>query len=96
VREIDPDAKIQTFINDDPLPRQSDSINQMVFSPTALIAYISEIMTLLPGDVILTGTPAGIGAMLPGDRVRVEISGVGRLENYLVAPGQSGAGSSTH
>jgi 2-keto-4-pentenoate hydratase/2-oxohepta-3-ene-1,7-dioic acid hydratase in catechol pathway len=89
VRQIDPDAKIQTFINDELNPRQSDVINQMVFSPAAIVAYISEVMTLLPGDVILTGTPEGIGAMQPGDRVRVEISGVGRLENYLVAPGGS-------
>ena len=47
------------------------------------MAYISQVMTLLPGDVILTGTPQGIGAMQIGDRVKVEIEGIGSLENYL-------------
>ena len=57
----------------------------MVFSPEFLVHYISQIMTLLPGDIILTGTPAGVGALHKGDRVRVEIEGIGFLENYVTA-----------
>ena len=53
----------------------------MTYSPDQLVAYISEIMTLLPGDVILTGTPSGVGPIAVGDRIRVEIEGIGTLEN---------------
>jgi 2-keto-4-pentenoate hydratase/2-oxohepta-3-ene-1,7-dioic acid hydratase in catechol pathway len=75
---------LQTFLNDAPEPVQSALINQMVFSPEFLVSYISQVMTLLPGDVILTGTPQGIGPMQVGDRVRIEIEGIGHLENTLV------------
>ncbi|MBD1842250.1 fumarylacetoacetate hydrolase family protein [Cyanobacteria bacterium FACHB-63] len=81
VREINPDARLQTFLNEHPV--QSASIGDMVFSPDMLVSYISQIMTLLPGDVILTGTPEGVGAMQAGDRVRVEIEGIGFLENAV-------------
>ena len=53
----------------------------MVFSIPRLIAYISGIMTLLPGDIIATGTPAGVGPLVPGDVVEVEIPGVSRVSN---------------
>ena len=64
----------------------------MVFSPAFLIAYITQVMTLEPGDVISTGTPAGVGiAMKPprllveGDVVSIEIERVGRIENRVIA-----------
>ena len=57
----------------------------MVFPPEFLVSYISQVMTLLPGDVVLTGTPQGIGPMQIGDHVRVEIEGIGQLENTVVA-----------
>lgn len=85
VREISPAARIQTFLNDQPQPVQSASIDDMVFSPDFLVSYISQIMTLLPGDIILTGTPEGVGAMQPGDHVRIEIEGIGHLQNNVVA-----------
>lgn len=85
VREISPGARIQTFLNDEPTPVQSASIDQMVFLPEMLVAYISQVMTLLPGDVILTGTPEGVGAMQVGDRVRIEIEGIGCLDNRVSA-----------
>ncbi len=85
VRELSPEAKIQTFLNEDPQPKQSALINEMSFSPERLVSYISEIMTLLPGDIILTGTPEGIGSMQIGDTVKVEIEGIGTLENPIVA-----------
>jgi 2-keto-4-pentenoate hydratase/2-oxohepta-3-ene-1,7-dioic acid hydratase in catechol pathway len=84
VRELSAGARLQTFLNDDPKPAQSASINEMVFSPEVLVSYISQVMTLLPGDVVLTGTPEGIGEMQVGDRIRVEIEGIGSLENSVV------------
>lgn len=85
VRELSAGAKLQTFVNDIPTPRQSAKIDEMVFAPEVLLSYISQIMTLLPGDVILTGTPEGVGSLIPGDRVRVEIEGIGALENNVLA-----------
>jgi 2-keto-4-pentenoate hydratase/2-oxohepta-3-ene-1,7-dioic acid hydratase in catechol pathway len=61
--------------------RQHARSSQMVFSPSFLVAYISGIMTLEPGDLILTGTPSGVSRLHPGDEVTVEIAGVGRLSN---------------
>jgi 2-keto-4-pentenoate hydratase/2-oxohepta-3-ene-1,7-dioic acid hydratase in catechol pathway len=91
VRELSPGAKIQTFVNNQPEPVQSASTELMIFSPSQLVAYISEIMTLLPGDVILTGTPAGVGPLAIGDQVRVEIEGIGTLENTVVARPETAA-----
>lgn len=67
------------------LVRQQGSSADMVFSPWELVSFASSVMTLLPGDVILTGTPPGIGPMAPGDEVQVEISGVALLINSVVA-----------
>ncbi|NJN73723.1 MAG: fumarylacetoacetate hydrolase family protein [Limnothrix sp. RL_2_0] len=83
VRELSAEAKLQTYLNDAREPRQSASVQNMVFSQAQLVAYISQIMTLLPGDVILTGTPAGVGAVKVGDRIRIEIEGIGQLENTV-------------
>jgi len=85
VRELSTAARLQTFLNDASEPVQSASIDGMVFSPEFLVSYISQVMTLLPGDVVLTGTPEGVGAMQIGDRVRIEIEGIGQLENTVVA-----------
>ncbi len=57
----------------------------MVFGVRRLIAFISRVMTLLPGDVIATGTPAGIGPMRVGDVVEVRLQGIGTLKNHLIA-----------
>jgi 2-keto-4-pentenoate hydratase/2-oxohepta-3-ene-1,7-dioic acid hydratase in catechol pathway len=85
VRELNAAARLQTFLNDEEQPRQSIQIDGMVHPPEVLIAYISSVMTLLPGDVILTGTPEGIGTLKIGDRVRIEIEGIGHLENYVIS-----------
>ncbi|GBD09938.1 Ureidoglycolate lyase [Candidatus Thermoflexus japonica] len=61
--------------------RQHGNVREMVFPIPRLIAYISSVMTLEPGDVILTGTPAGVGPLRPGDWVEVEIQGIGVLRN---------------
>ncbi len=81
--ELDPyDILITTRVNDN--IRQMASTRDMVFSIQQLIAYISSVMTLLPGDVILTGTPAGIGPLANGDTVSVSIEGIGELVNPVV------------
>jgi 2-keto-4-pentenoate hydratase/2-oxohepta-3-ene-1,7-dioic acid hydratase in catechol pathway len=81
VRELSLGSRLQTFVNEEQIPRQSALLSEMVFSPKVLVAYISQIMTLLPGDIILTGTPEGIRPLEVGDRVRIEIEGIGSLEN---------------
>ena len=76
------DAAIECQVNGE--SRQSGSTGDMVHSVTELVAWISSVMTLLPGDVILTGTPAGVSAITAGDVVRVTIDGIGTLENPVV------------
>lgn len=83
VRELSAGAKLQTFLNNGTHPMQAAGIDEMVFSPEVLVSYISQVMTLLPGDVVLTGTPEGIGPLQVGDRIRVEIEGIGSLENTI-------------
>jgi 2-keto-4-pentenoate hydratase/2-oxohepta-3-ene-1,7-dioic acid hydratase in catechol pathway len=63
---------------------QDGRTSRMVHDVPSLVAFVSSAMTLLPGDVILTGTPAGVGAMRPGSRVEVEIEGIGVLANTAV------------
>jgi 2-keto-4-pentenoate hydratase/2-oxohepta-3-ene-1,7-dioic acid hydratase in catechol pathway len=65
--------------------RQSGHTREMAFGLVDLLVYASRMMTLEPGDVILTGTPAGVGPLLPGDTVEVEIPGVGVLRNPVEA-----------
>jgi len=61
--------------------RQSSSTRELIFSIRKLIAFISSVMTLLPGDIVSTGTPAGIGPLVAGDRVTIKVEGVGELTN---------------
>jgi 2-keto-4-pentenoate hydratase/2-oxohepta-3-ene-1,7-dioic acid hydratase in catechol pathway len=65
--------------------RQHGHARDMAFDIPTLIAYISAVMTLEPGDVIATGTPAGVGPLAPGDLVEVEVPGVGKVRNPVVA-----------
>lgn len=82
--EIDPvGLKIETRVNGE--VKQRGNTEDMIFSPFELVSFISRIMTLLPGDVITTGTPPGVGPLNPGDRVEVEIEGIGILINYVVS-----------
>jgi 2-keto-4-pentenoate hydratase/2-oxohepta-3-ene-1,7-dioic acid hydratase in catechol pathway len=64
-------------------PRQMASTRDMVFNVTTLIAFITSVMTLEPGDLIFTGTPAGVGPLVDGDEVVVEIEGLGKLTNPI-------------
>ena len=61
--------------------RQASSTRELIFPIAELIAFISSIMTLLPGDIISTGTPSGIGPLTAGDRVTIKVEGVGELTN---------------
>jgi 2-keto-4-pentenoate hydratase/2-oxohepta-3-ene-1,7-dioic acid hydratase in catechol pathway len=80
----DPDnLTVEAYLNGE--RRQHSSTRNQVFSVAALVAFISQVMTLLPGDVIATGTPAGVGPMRPGDVVEIRLEGVGTLRNRLVA-----------
>ncbi len=65
--------------------RQQMGADDMVFDIPAIIAHVSRIMTLEPGDLIATGTPSGVGPLSPGDVVEVEIGGVGSISNPVVA-----------
>lgn len=66
-------------------PRQDGVLSDMVFGPGELVAFISGVMTLLPGDVVLTGTPAGVGPLVEGDLLETEIEGLGILHNPVAA-----------
>lgn len=81
---LDPsDLRITASVNGE--LRQDGRTSQMVHDVAALIAFASNVMTLLPGDVILTGTPAGVGPLRDGDRVSVEVEGIGTLTNEVRA-----------
>ena len=82
--ELNPaDVLVQTRVNGE--MRQMASTREMMFPVEQLIAFISSVMTLLPGDLILTGTPAGIGPLTAGDTVEVSVEGIGSLSNPVVS-----------
>jgi 2-keto-4-pentenoate hydratase/2-oxohepta-3-ene-1,7-dioic acid hydratase in catechol pathway len=60
---------------------QNSNTSNLIFPLPELVAFISSVMTLLPGDVIATGTPAGIGPMKPGDEIVIKIEGIAELKN---------------
>ena len=83
---VDPsDLELVTTVNGE--VRQRGRTSDMVHVIPALVEFISHVMTLLPGDVILTGTPAGVGPLQVGDVVTVEIEGIGTLTNHVTARG---------
>ena len=83
--EAEPDnLKLETYLNGE--LEQSASTSDLIFGISKLVSFISGIMTLLPGDVIATGTPSGVGPMNPGDVVEVRIENIGTLKNFVFAP----------
>ncbi|VEA77821.1 4-hydroxyphenylacetate degradation bifunctional isomerase/decarboxylase [Salmonella enterica subsp. arizonae] len=74
---------LRTFVNGE--LRQQGTTADLIFSIPFLISYLSEFMTLQPGDMIATGTPKGLSDVVPGDEVVVEVEGVGRLVNRIVS-----------
>ena len=80
--DLDPSSlRIRTRVNGE--TRQDGNTSQMIFPVPVILEFISSIMTLYPGDVILTGTPAGVGPLAAGDTVEVEIEGIGTLRNVV-------------
>ena len=82
--ELDPnDLRIETRVNGE--TKQSARTSEMAVGVASLIEFVTTFMTLLPGDVLMTGTPEGIGPLAPGDRVEVEVEGIGVLANPVVS-----------
>jgi 2-keto-4-pentenoate hydratase/2-oxohepta-3-ene-1,7-dioic acid hydratase in catechol pathway len=80
--DLDPgDLLVESYLNGE--RRQSSRTSQFIFGVDHLVSFISQIMTLEPGDLIITGTPAGIGPMKAGDEVEVRIEGIGSLKNRV-------------
>ncbi|EIV99355.1 fumarylacetoacetate hydrolase family protein [Thermoanaerobacter siderophilus] len=82
VTDLDPSSlDIITYVNDK--VKQKSNTRHLIFGVPKLVSFISHIMTLNPGDVILTGTPSGVGPLKPGDVVTIEIEGIGKLTNRV-------------
>jgi 2-keto-4-pentenoate hydratase/2-oxohepta-3-ene-1,7-dioic acid hydratase in catechol pathway len=81
--ELDPtNTPLETYLNGE--LKQQSNITELIFPVSEIISFISQVMTLLPGDVIATGTPGGIGPMNPGDIIEIKIAPIGVLRNYVV------------
>ncbi|MGB8793559.1 MAG: fumarylacetoacetate hydrolase family protein, partial [Mycobacterium sp.] len=86
VTDVDPaDLELRTDVNGD--VKQDSRTSLMIHDVGAIVEWISAVMTLLPGDLILTGTPAGVGPIEDGDTVSVTIAGIGTLTNPVVRKG---------
>ena len=82
--ELDPgNVVVSTYLNNE--LKQQQNTSDLIFSVPEMISFISGVMTLLPGDIIATGTPSGIGPMKPGDTVEIKIDPIGVLRNYVAA-----------
>jgi len=83
VRGLSPnDLRVQARVNGQ--PRQDGRTSDMIFPPARLVSFISHVMTLMPGDLISTGTPSGVGRLEAGDLVEIEIEGIGVLGNPVI------------
>ncbi|MDZ4654825.1 MAG: fumarylacetoacetate hydrolase family protein [Coriobacteriia bacterium] len=81
--DVDPlDLKLETYLNGE--LKQSARTSDMIFNVYEIVSFVSGVMTLLPGDIVLTGTPGGVGPMQRGDVVEVRIEGIGSLVNRVV------------
>lgn len=81
--ELDPgNVVVETYLNGE--LKQRGNTSDLIFAVPELVSFISNVMTLLPGDVIATGTPSGISPMSPGDTVEIKIGPIGTLRNYIV------------
>jgi 2-keto-4-pentenoate hydratase/2-oxohepta-3-ene-1,7-dioic acid hydratase in catechol pathway len=81
--DVDPaDLLLETYVNGE--KKQSTRTSDMIFDVPRLVSFISGVMTLLPGDIVLTGTPSGVGELEAGDTVEVRIEGIGTLSNRVV------------
>ena len=83
--ELDPLERLAVICRVNGEVRQAGFTSDMVFGVAEILEYVSAFTTLLPGDVLLTGTPSGVGPVFPGDLVEVEVDGVGVIANPVVA-----------
>ncbi|WFU05053.1 fumarylacetoacetate hydrolase family protein (plasmid) [Rhizobium sp. CB3171] len=83
VTDLDP-TNLDVILRQNGAVKQSGNTRDLVYSVADIVAYLSRFMTLLPGDAIMTGTPAGVGPISPGDDLEVEIPGIGILKNPVV------------
>jgi 2-keto-4-pentenoate hydratase/2-oxohepta-3-ene-1,7-dioic acid hydratase in catechol pathway len=83
VSNLDP-LNLSIFTRVNGIEKQRSNTKNMIFNVFELVSFVSGIMTLLPGDIIITGTPPGVGPVEPGDAVEVEIEGIGILQNTIV------------
>ena len=81
--DLDAGVTIETRVNGE--VRQHASTLDLIFPVPVLLSYITAVLTLVPGDLVLTGTPSGVGPLKAGDRVEVSISGLGVLANTVEA-----------
>lgn len=80
---VDPDhLRVRSLLNGE--VKQDSNTDRMVFSCAAIVSFISQVMTLLPGDIIATGTPGGGGMLAAGDSIEIDIEGIGRLTNKVI------------
>ena len=90
--DLNPDAlSVRCLVNGE--TRQDSNTNDLIFPVARLVSFVSQVMTLKAGDVIATGTPAGIAPLSDGDLVTIELEGIGRLNNPVTSRGQVGVGS---
>ncbi|MFN3477039.1 MAG: fumarylacetoacetate hydrolase family protein [Candidatus Methylomirabilales bacterium] len=81
--ELDPaDVPVRSYLNGE--LKQNSTTRNLIFDVPSLVSFISQIMPLLPGDLIATGTPSGVGPMKPGDIIEIEVEGIGRLRNTVI------------
>ncbi len=85
VSHVDPIAGLEIITRVNGNIKQYSNTKNMIFNVYELVSFISHIMTLMPGDVIITGTPPGVGPLVVGDTVEVEIEGIGVLKNMVAA-----------
>jgi len=77
------DLRVRGYVNGD--VRQDSRTRELIFTIPEMVQFVTSVMTLLPGDIISTGTPSGVGPIRPGDQVSVQVEGVGTLTNPVVA-----------
>jgi 2-keto-4-pentenoate hydratase/2-oxohepta-3-ene-1,7-dioic acid hydratase in catechol pathway len=82
--ELEPSGlEIRAYLNGE--LKQHSNTGQLIFPVPELVSFVSRVMTLYPGDVIITGTPGGIGPMQPGDTITISVNGIGELTNHVTA-----------
>ena len=89
--DLDRPIVVESHVNGE--RRQHSSTRELIFPIRRLVEFVTAVMTLLPGDIISTGTPPGVGPIVPGDRVAITVEGVGELVNDVVAAGDAGPSS---